>query len=120
LAVQRRRRAEVLEAEAQRTRVIDQVRREVAAARALALARRRQLDLAEGRVRTAEEGYRLELTRTRNLIRARAKGGPALPIEVLDSLRQLTAARQDLVRALVEYDQAQFQLFVALGQPPRP
>jgi outer membrane protein TolC len=110
LAVQRRRRAEVAEAEALRARVIDQIRREVAQAQALALAHRRQLDIAARRVRLAQEAYQLDFLRTRNL-----KG---YPIELLDSLHLLTAARLDLVAALVEYDQAQFQLFVALGQPP--
>jgi outer membrane protein TolC len=111
LAVQRRQRARVDEAVAERSRVINLIRREVADAQALAAARRREYDLARRRVETAEQAFRLDLIRARNL------AAKALPIEVLNSATLLTTARQDLIRALVAYDQAQFQLFVALGQP---
>jgi hypothetical protein len=40
------------------------------------------------------------------------------PIEALDSFRQLTDARLDLIAALIAYDVAQFRLFVALGNVP--
>jgi outer membrane protein TolC len=112
LAVQRERRAQVLEAAAVWRRVSDQVRREVVEAMALSTARRRQLDAAERAMVQAREAYRLDLLRTRNLVQR------ALPVEVLNSLRLLTTARQEQVHALIAYDQAQFQLFVALGQPP--
>jgi outer membrane protein TolC len=110
LAVQRRRRAQVGEAEAERVRVIDRVRREVAEAHALAVTRRQELDIAGQRIETAERAYRLDLRRSKNL--------QGRPIEVLNSLNLLNAARLDLVRALIGYNQAQFQLFVSLGQPP--
>jgi outer membrane protein TolC len=110
LAVQRRVRAELNEAEAERLRVIDVVRREVAEAYALSEARRREVEAAGRQVRTAEEGYRLDLERSRNL--------QGRPIEVLNSANLLNAARQEMIRAIVSYNQAQFQLFVALGQPP--
>jgi outer membrane protein TolC len=109
-AVQRRVRAELSEAEAERLRVIDVVRREVAEAYAQSESRRREAEAAARQVRTAEEGYRLDLERSRNL--------QGRPIEVLNSANLLNAARQDLIRATVGHDQAQFQLFVALGQPP--
>jgi hypothetical protein len=41
-----------------------------------------------------------------------------LPIEVVNSLDLLTRARQDVVTATIDYDEAQFRLFVALGNPP--
>jgi outer membrane protein TolC len=110
LAVQRQLRADVEEAEAERAQVIQQVRREVADAYALSAARWRELEIARRRVRTAAEGYRLDLLRARNLL--------GWPIEVLHSFRLLTAARQDLVASAVGFDQAQFRLFVALGQQP--
>jgi outer membrane protein TolC len=110
VAVQRERRAEVGQAEAERVRVIDRVRREVAEAYALVAARRRQAETARRKVATAEEGVRLDLRRARNV--------EGRPIEVLNSLRLLNAARQELIRATVGYNQAQFQLFAALGQPP--
>src|SRR5581483_914648 len=110
LAVQRERRAEVGQAEAERARVIDRVRREVAEAYALVASRRAQVETARRKVAVAEEGTLLDLRRARNL--------EGRPIEVLNSLRLLTAARQELVRATAGYDQAEFQLFVALGRPP--
>jgi outer membrane protein TolC len=110
LAVQRQRRAQLGQAEAERARVIDQVRREVADASAEAAARRREVDIATTAVRRAEQAYREDLQRTRNL--------QGLPIEVLDSAQLLTTARLQLILATVAYDQAEFRLFVALGQPP--
>lgn len=110
LAIQRERRAELNEAQAEQVRVIDLVGREVAEAQAQSLARRREVDVARARAKTAQEGFRLDLIRTRNI--------QGLPIEVLNNLRLLTAARLDLVRALIGYNEAQFRLFVALGQPP--
>jgi outer membrane protein TolC len=110
LAVQRQVRAQVGEAVAEQVRVVDLIRREVAEAYALSAARRRELEVAGTRVATAQRAYRLDLIRAKNL--------EGRPIELLHSLNLLATARQDLVRAQVGYIQAQFQLFVALGQPP--
>ena len=66
--------------------------------------------MARRRVETAQQAFRLDLNRTRNL--------EGRVIEVQNSLNLLNAARQDLVTAVVGFDQAEFQLFVALGQPP--
>jgi len=110
LAIQRERRGEVGEAQAVWARVVNEINREVADAYALSAARRREADLAARRVRTMEEGFDLDLRRARNLA--------GRPIELLNSLNLLRAAREDLVRAIIGYDQAQFQLFVSLGQPP--
>ena len=110
LAVQRQRQAAIGEAEAERQRVIDQVRREVAEAFGLAAARRQELESAQRQLTSAREGARLDLLRARNL--------EGRPIEVLNSLRLLDSARQDLIRATVRHNQAEYQLFVALGQPP--
>ncbi len=44
--------------------------------------------------------------------------GRARPIEVLDQAKRLYSARLDLLAAIIGFDRAQFQLFVALGQPP--
>ena len=110
LAVQRRLRAQVGEAEAERVRIIDVIRREVAEAYALSAARFRALDVTRREAERAQRALREDLLRTRNL--------EGHLIETLHSLNQLVRARQDLVAALIGYDQAQFQLFVALGQPP--
>jgi outer membrane protein TolC len=110
LARRRRRRAEVGEALAAQVGTVDRVRAEVAEARARALAARQEIDFARGEVQTAQDAYEEDLRRTR--------AGQGRPIELLDSVRLLTDARQDLVRAIIRYDEAQFALFVALGQPP--
>jgi len=110
LAVQRRLRAQVGAAEAERVRVIDRIRREVADAYALSAARFRELAVVRREVDRAERAFREDLLRTRNL--------EGHPIETLQSLTLLATARPALIAALVGYNQAQFQLFVALGQPP--
>jgi outer membrane protein TolC len=110
VALQRGRRSQVGEALARRAIAIDEVRREVAEARALCEARRLEIDTARRRVESASRAYQQDMKRARNL--------QGRPIELLGSANQLAAARQDLIRFLVEYDQAEFRLFVALGQPP--
>ena len=47
----------------------------------------------------------------------RVRGGKGLPIELLNGADLITR-RGQLLRAIISYDEAQFQLFVALGQPP--
>ena len=110
LATQCRLRAEVNKAAAMRIRVNDEIRREVADAHALSAARKQAMDLARQRIKTAEQAYRQDLARSKNL--------QGRPIELLNSLNLLNAVRQDFVRALIGFNQAQFQLFVSLGQPP--
>ena len=92
---------------------VNQVRREVAEALAGARAAARQIETAKTSLANAEEGFRLEMRRV-------IEGGPGLgrPIEILDSLQQLLDARQELVRAVVAFDVAQFRLFVAVGSNP--
>ncbi len=109
-ARQRRRSSEVDEAQSERIRTIDRIRRETADAYAASAARLREVETAGRRVATAQRAFQEDLKRARNL--------EAWPIEVLNSLDLLNSARQDLIRALVGYDEAQFQLFVALGRPP--
>ena len=111
-AVQNVARAELSQAQLERTRLLDRIGREVAEAFALIQARRAEIDLARKRVETSQRSFRLEITRAKNL--------QALPIEVLTTVNQLTAARQDLVHAMIGYSRAQLQLYVALGNPPPP
>lgn len=110
LAVQKERKAEIDQAATQLAFVLTQVKREVADAFGLSAARLREAEVARRRVQTALEGFKLDLQRIR--------AAEGLPLEVLNSAKLLAQARRDLVRMLVAYDQAQFQLFVALGQPP--
>jgi outer membrane protein TolC len=109
-ALRHQARSEINRAFAEQNLVIDNVRREVAEAYALIADRRRELEVFRRQVQTAQNGFERELLRTKN--------AAGLPIEVLKSLNQLTAARQSYIQAAIEYNQAQFRLFVALGQPP--
>jgi outer membrane protein TolC len=110
LAAQRRVQAKVGEANAERLRTIDAIGQEVAEAFALVAARRRELDIARRRTQTSLGAFQQDMKRAKNL-EGRA-------IEVLDSAKLLNTARQDVIGALIGYNQAQLQLFVALGQPP--
>src|SRR5262249_40690942 len=110
LALYRRRRAEEGAALAEQSLVVDQVRREVEQAQADARAAKEQIPAAREQVRRAEAAYKEDLKR--------AYGLEGRPIELLDSANLLANARQDLIRAITRYNQAQFSLFVALGQPP--
>ena len=109
-AIQRNRRALIGQAEAERSRVANLIRREVSQAAALSTARYRETEINRIELASAEAGYRLDLTR--------ARGAVGRPIEVLDSLKLLNRARQSLIRSTIGFDQAQIALFVALGSPP--
>jgi outer membrane protein TolC len=90
--------------------VLDKVRAEVAEAYSLTHARFVEIpDRAQG-VRTGMNALKEDLIRV--------QGRAGLPIEVLDSVRQLSRSRQEYLDAIVDYNQAQFELYVALGNPP--
>jgi len=91
-------------------RMFNLIRREVASAQASVRARQKDLGIAGQRLRIAERAFRLDFSRI--------KGNLGLPIELLNSLNRLTHARRDLPRVVRDYNLAQMQLFVALGQTP--
>ncbi|MBI3866202.1 MAG: TolC family protein, partial [Planctomycetia bacterium] len=109
-AVQKRTRAERDQAIAARGRMSNRIAREVGDAFARAESRKRQVAIAQQRLRSATDGAREELIRTR--------GGEGLPIEALNSVSLLSEAGVALVEAIGGYDLAQFELFVAVGQTP--
>ncbi len=109
LALWRERRAEVGQAVAERERTLNQINREVVEAHSEIQARRREVDVARQKLKRAEDGYHLDLARTKDL--------EGKPLEVLNSVNLLRTARLELIRALIGYNRAQFQLYVALGQP---
>jgi len=106
-ALQNRVRAQLGQALAERQIVLDRIRREVTESYTSVQTRRIQLDLARKRVDTAQRAYRQDLTRAQN-IQGRI-------VEVLDSVHLLTSARQDVIRAMAQYSQAQLLLTTALG-----
>lgn len=113
LALVRQRRAQLGQAEAQRLAVLNQVALEVSEAYNRSAESFRSILVERRNVQEATEGFQRDL---KSII----SGGPrvARPIEVLDNTERLAKARQDLLAALINFDRAQFQLFVALGQPP--
>jgi outer membrane protein TolC len=110
MALWNTRRAQVGVALGDQSLAINQIRREVAAALAAAKASRGQIDVTARQLATAQNGFREDLDRIRGTI--------ARPIEVENSLDLLADARQKHLRAIIDYNRAQFRLFVALGSPP--
>jgi outer membrane protein TolC len=90
--------------------VLDRVRAEVAAAYARTHARFAQIETGERALQSSRKAFQEDLTRTVNR--------EGLPIEVLDSLRLLGRSRYLYLDAIIDYNRAQFELYVALGQPP--
>mgnify|MGYP003863813469 CR=1 FL=1 len=90
-------------------RVMNLVSREIVEAHAQVLARHRQIAIAEQAVARATNSFERNWLRVRDL-----KG---LPIETLQSIQALDQARREYLRALVDYNAAQFRLQRALGWP---
>jgi outer membrane protein TolC len=110
IALIRERRAELSEAVYDRVRMENQVRKEVTAAYASARAHRRQVAVSLRRIADAELAFEEDYRRLR--------AAEALPIEVRNSVQLLIEARAALINAFVNDNRSQFELFVALGQPP--
>lgn len=90
--------------------VLDRVRTQVATAYSQTHARFAQIGTGELAVQSSQKAFQEDFTRTRNR--------EGLPIEVLDSLRLLGRSRSAYLDAIIDYNRAQFELYVALGQPP--
>ena len=97
-------------AEGERARAVAMVRAETAAAFAGVEASRRRLDVTTIRLESARKGFHEDLTRIRNTV--------SRPIEVVNSLQFLNDARIARIRAVADYNQAEYRLFVSLGSPP--
>lgn len=110
MAVTRQRRAERDQIVSTRALFANRVAREVGDAYARSEAWRRQVDVARTRLVSAIKGAREEVDRTR--------GGEGFPIEAIDSVNLLAESGRALVEALGNYNLAQFELFVAIGQTP--
>jgi outer membrane protein TolC len=110
LSLIKQRQAQVGEAVALRARTLNRVRDEVATNLAEAKAARNQIEVARREILSSRNGFHEDLERTFNNL--------GRPIEVINSLNLLAAARINLIDAIVRYDQAQFRLWVSLGSPP--
>jgi outer membrane protein TolC len=89
---------------------LDRVRSEVAGACARTHARFARIRSCELAMATGIKAFDEDMERIR--------GAEGLPLEVVDSLRLLARARDQYLDAILDYNQAQFQLYVALGKPP--
>jgi len=97
----------------QEVAVLNQVRAEVATAYARTHARFAQIGTTEAAVRASQRGFREDYDLT-----IQQTGRKVLPIELLNNFRLLNQARREYLDVIVDYNQAQFELYVALGQPP--
>ena len=88
----------------------NRVRTEVAETHARVNARFLQIDSTAKAFEASQEAFKQDF--------ARIKGREGLPIEVIDSLRLLSRSRYEYLDAVIDYNRSQFQLYVALGQPP--
>ncbi len=103
-------RAERNIAELEFLRELNRVRDEVAVAYARMHASYAQIDIAYQAVVAARKSYDQDLER---IVQTRG-----LPIELLNSFHLLADGRIQYLDAVINYDIAQFALYVALGQPP--
>jgi outer membrane protein TolC len=100
----------------QQVEVLNMVRAEVAEAYARIHARYAQIGTYEDAVRSGYMAFHEDLDRTRLVGVDRPRD--ILPIELLNSFRLLAGARLDYLDAIVDYNESQFAMYVALGQPP--
>ncbi len=87
----------------------DEIARQVTVAFARVHHRRVQLEAARTAAEAAQRSLELNLRRIR--------GAEGLPIEALDALRTLADTQRGYVQAVTAYNQAQFELAWATGQP---
>lgn len=99
------------QADLERVAMLNRVRAEVADAAIRARTRLAQTAVLEDGVRSGLLAYAKDFERIRN----RAGG---LPIELLASFQLLARARAEYVDAIADYNMAEVDLYVALGQPP--
>lgn len=95
------------QAQWEQMRMLDQVATEVVSAHAQVRARSGQISTSERGVSRAVDSYRRNLQRIRD--------GQGLPIEALQSIQALDQARREYLRAVIDYNIAQFRLHWALG-----
>lgn len=103
--------AQIDQARFRQLQTMDRIAREVVEAKAQVDARSRQVETAAEAVQAAENSYRLN--------RQRISEAQGLPIETLQAVQALDAARREYLRAVIDYNEAQFRLHRALGWPVR-
>ena len=103
----------------QQVELLNMVRADIAEAYARTHARYAQIGVYEEAVRSGYLAFRNDLDNTRAGVGAEgADLRRVLPIELLNSFQLLAGARLDYIDAIVDYNESQFAMYVALGQPP--
>jgi outer membrane protein TolC len=90
--------------------VLDRIRAEVASAYARTHARYAQIRIGEMGIQSALEGFQEDMRRIIS--------HEGLPLELINSLRLLARSRVQYLNAILDYNRAQFELYVAIGKPP--
>jgi len=90
--------------------VLDRIRAEVASAYARTHARYAQIRIGELAIQSALEGFQEDMRRIIS--------HEGLPLELINSLRLLAGSRVQYLNAILDYNRAQFELYVAIGKPP--
>lgn len=106
-AARKQAQARLDQARSRQVQALDEVASEVAESQAKVLARREQIHLAQSGIEAARLSYERNTDRIRD--------GQGLPIETLQSIQALDQAQRQYVRAVADYDRAQFELNRALG-----
>ena len=109
-------RAQLKVTEYQQVEILNRVRADVAEAYAQTHARYAQIGTYEDAVRSGYLAYHEDLDRT--FLMGGDRPRDVLPIELLNSFDLLANARIEYVDSIVDYNRAQFAMYVALGQPP--
>ncbi len=108
--------AELRVTQFQQIEILNRVRAEVAEAYARTHARYNQIASYEDAVRSGYRAYHEDLDRT--MLMGGDRPRDVLPIELLNSFDLLANSRVEYVDAIVDYNRAQFAMYVALGLPP--
>ncbi|MDB4637676.1 MAG: TolC family protein [Planctomycetaceae bacterium] len=108
-AARRETQARVEQAKFQKVRLLDQVAAEVNEAHSQVTHRRNRMSITKEAIASAQNSYERNVRRIRD--------GQGLPIEALQSLRALEDASRAYLKAVTEYNEAQFRLQWALGWP---
>jgi outer membrane protein TolC len=102
-------RAQIQQARMREVETMDLVAREAVEASVQVAARRKQIAVAQDGITAAKKSYERNLDRIRNV--------QGLPIEALQSIQALDTAQREYLRAVIDYNTAQFRLQRALGWP---
>lgn len=108
-AAQREARSRITQARMRELATMDRIAREVNETQAQSQARKKQIEISKEAVQAANDSFEKNWERIRN--------GQGLPIEALQSIQALATAQREYIRAVSEYNVAQFTLQRSLGWP---